>query len=242
MHGFDENANYEPRNTISHEEVALSDESSDEDAIPPVAAHATISTSCTSALDVPLAPSPQPGPSGLGRAVSATLSDDGQSYSVRLQANSSGTTSVTPSGTPSDEEDVAVVQVVRPASPEIITLSDSGEEEEKEESPEVTPAPASSSSSSSSSSARGKALKRRLIASNAASKHRSRKDKSLKKVHKKRPRSSRTSRDVESDCDAGAGSVRPQRYWDLDPEDIRRLRKETRISSKSRPSKKARTS
>merc|ERR1712137_1387372 len=138
-----------------------------------------------------------------------------------------------------DEEDVAVVQVVRPASPEIITLSDSGEEEEKEESPEVTPAPASSSSSS---SARGKALKRRLIASNAASKHRSRKDKSLKKVHKKRPRSSRTSRDVESDCDAGAGSVRPQRYWDLDPEDIRRLRKETRISSKSRPSKKARTS
>ena len=147
-----------------------------------------------SALDVPLAPSPQPGPSGLGRAVSATLSDDGQSYSVRLQANSSGTTSVTPSGTPSDEEDVAVVQVVRPASPEIITLSDSGEEEEKEESPEVTPAPASSSSSSSSSSARGKALKRRLIASNAASKHRSRKDKSLKKVHKKRPRSSRTSR------------------------------------------------
>ena len=137
--------------------------------------------------DVPLAQSPQPGPSGLGRAVSATLSDDGQSYSVRLQANSSGTTSVTPSGTPSDEEDVAVVQVVRPASPEIITLSDSDEEEPKEES-EVTAA--------SSSSSRGKALKRRLISSNAASKHRSRKDKSLKKMHKKRSRSSRTSRQL----------------------------------------------
>lgn len=47
MHGFDENANYEPRNSIAHEEVALSDESSDEDVIPPVAAHATIPSNDT---------------------------------------------------------------------------------------------------------------------------------------------------------------------------------------------------
>ena len=44
MHGFDENANYEPRNTISHEEVAVS-ESSDEDIIPQVPAHTTMSSS-----------------------------------------------------------------------------------------------------------------------------------------------------------------------------------------------------
>jgi len=193
MHGFDENANYQPRNSISHEEVALTDESTDEDTIPPPTISTTISTS---ALDVPLAPSPQPGPSGLGRSV--TLSDDGQSYSVsRLQANSSGTTSVTPSGTPSDEEDVAVVQVVRPASPEIITLSDSDQdgdqdddrnkkskqkEEEDVDDEEMTAA--------SSSSTRGKALKRRLISST----NRSRKDKSLKKTRRKKSRTSRTSR------------------------------------------------
>ena len=224
MHGFDENANYQPRNSISHEEVALTDESTDEDTIPPPTISTTISTvtinisefiryiqsqyefrsiffifhviPSQSALDVPLAPSPQPGPSGLGRSV--TLSDDGQSYSVsRLQANSSGTTSVTPSGTPSDEEDVAVVQVVRPASPEIITLSDSDQdgdqdddrnkkskqkEEEDVDDEEMTAA--------SSSSTRGKALKRRLISST----NRSRKDKSLKKTRRKKSRTSRTSR------------------------------------------------
>ncbi len=66
--------------------------------------------------DIPLPPSPQPGPSGLNR-VTATLSDDGQSYSVRLPARSS----------PSDDEDedVEIVQVVRPSLPEVITLSDS---------------------------------------------------------------------------------------------------------------------
>jgi len=202
MHGFDENANYEPRNTISHEEVAVS-ESSDEDIIPQVPAHTTMSSSRASALDIPSAPSPQPGPSGLGRPVSTTLSDDGQSYSVRLQA-SSGTTSATRSGTPSDEEDVAVVQVVRPPTPELITLSDTEEEEEEEkepekvkekdeeEEPEMTGASASSS--------RGKALKRRfknlVTATTSASRPSPRKDKRLKKMQKKRDRSksSRTPR------------------------------------------------
>jgi len=249
MHGFDENANYEPRNTISHEEVAVS-ESSDEDIIPQVPAHTTMSSSRASALDIPSAPSPQPGPSGLGRPVSTTLSDDGQSYSVRLQA-SSGTTSATRSGTPSDEEDVAVVQVVRPPTPELITLSDTEEEEEEEEEekepekvkekdeeeePEMTGASASSS--------RGKALKRRfknlVTATTSASRPSPRKDKRLKKMQKKRDRSksSRTPRDREKDRDAEeptpAKSLRPQRYWDMDPEDIRRLRQESRIGSGKR--------
>ena len=45
-------------------------------------------------------------------------------------------------------------------------------------------------------------------------------------------------RDREKDRDAEeptpAKSLRPQRYWDMDPEDIRRLRQESRIGSGKR--------
>ena len=42
MYGFDENANYQPRTTLHHEEVAVTSESSDDDTFPPIAAHVTV--------------------------------------------------------------------------------------------------------------------------------------------------------------------------------------------------------
>ena len=138
MYGFDENADYQPRSQrIQHEEVAVSESSEDEEQEP-------IRTRSSSLLlptrDIPLPPSPQPGPSGLssGRA----FSDDGQSYTARP----SGAAAVDPSD---DEDGVEILQEVRPSPPEVITLSSTEEDDEEEESPTA------------SASSRGKALKKR---------------------------------------------------------------------------------
>lgn len=98
--------------------------------------------------NIVLPSSPQPGPSGLTRA--AFFSDDGQSYSTRVPSE---TTSTTVSGAGSGgEEEIEVVQVLRPRherTPEVITLSDTDEKPAQE-----------TSSPSLRSSSRGKALKR----------------------------------------------------------------------------------
>lgn len=216
MYGFDENADYQPRNNFQHEEVAVS-ESSDEDVpgtrpINNQPNRVVISLnynlclptlimkfSTKAPLDIPLPPSPQPGPSGIGRSSSsAAMVDDGQSYST-VPGHSSALRR------PSDEDeeedgDVRIVEVFRPSSPLVITLSESEEDHEEE----VERNEASSSSS------RGKALKRRTLPSNRVYPRRyqqQQRTKSKKKKRKhdrsaspERPQSTRYSMPMSNTC------------------------------------------
>ena len=83
----------------------------------------------------------QPGPIGIGWTSVAVMIDDGQSYTATPGHSAIRRAS-------DEDEDVEIVQVVRPPLlPEVITLSDTEEGEEADE--------------ANSSSSRGKALKKR---------------------------------------------------------------------------------
>ncbi|XP_032788026.1 E3 ubiquitin-protein ligase Topors isoform X2 [Daphnia magna] len=229
MYGFDENADYQPRNNLQQEEVAVS-ESSDEDV--PGTRPFSNEQHRVAPLDIPLPPSPQPGPSGIGRgSSSAAMIDDGQSYSA-VQGHSNA------ARRPSDEDeeedgDVEIVEVVRQSSPVVITLSES--EEDREEEVERNEA--------SSSASRGKALKQRSPPSNRVYSRRDQQQQQrTKSKKKKRKRDRSTSRSPEQ-LQSTRGRFRREteennndeaelstsqisggvvRYWDMDPEEIRR--------------------
>ena len=178
MAGFDENAEYEPRNAYQHEEVAVSESSEDEANVRLVTIISKIiiisiyELYCLQIGEIPLPPSPQPGPSGLGR--NNRVVDDGQSYQA--------------AGATTDEDerggDVEIIEVVRPKTPELITLESSSEEEA--ERPETPP------------TSRGKALK-----SVPSEKATSRKDKKLKTpTNKKKKRKREVSESSTSDSDS----------------------------------------
>ncbi|XP_046439658.1 E3 ubiquitin-protein ligase Topors-like [Daphnia pulex] len=231
MYGFDENADYQPRNNLQQEEVAVS-ESSDED-VPGTRPINNNSQSRVAPRDIPLPPSPQPGPSGIGRSSSAVVIDDGQSYSAMPGPSSSGTR---PSEEDEDDDlDVEIVEVIRPSSPLVITLSESDEEREEE----------SERNEASSSSSRGKALKQKSSPGNRvnARKEPQQRTKSAKKKKRKRDRSptspvetpnlntrARFSRETEEnnindtspDQSSRLSGGAAVRYWDMDPEEIRR--------------------
>ncbi|XP_057373342.1 E3 ubiquitin-protein ligase Topors-like isoform X2 [Daphnia carinata] len=224
MYGFDENADYEPRNNLQHEEVAVS-ESSEEDV--PVTRSFSNEQHRVAPLDIPLPPSPQPGPSGIGRgSSSAAMIDDGQSYSAIP-----GHSNVARRPSDEDEEDegdIEIVEVVRPSSPVVITLSES--EEDREEDAERNEA--------SSTSSRGKALKQ----SSRPRRDQQQRTKSKKKKRRRERSSSRSPEQLQStrgrfrreteennndneELPTSQISGGVVRYWDMDPEEIRhRLR------------------